>query len=114
MLLYFRYELSLNFYDKDSSTLANHYANINHMAFSTKDRDQDGDGRWDCSNEKAGSTGWWFDGSYCFMHGGLNGINKERYTGTKNGKPAYGDCIWAHTCLRESTMTIRRVSERCT
>ena len=35
-------------------------------------------------------------------------------TGMKNGKPAYGDCIWAKTCLRESTMTIRRVSERCT
>ena len=106
-----RYELNINFYDEDSSssTIYNYFKIQNHMPFSTKDRDQDSS-RQHCSVRNAGSTGWWFNGENCNTNGGLNGPNKRTCSSIRH---IYTDCIWNGYCLKESKMTIKRVSTRC-
>ena len=66
-----KYRLEVSSY---SGTAGNSLAaRHNHMAFSTKDRDNDGAGSYDCANNYPGS--WWY--GYC-LYSNLNGQYYDR------------------------------------
>ena len=82
----------------------------NGEAFSAKDKDQDPYYE-DCSN-KYGSVGWWFNNG-CF-HVLLNGQPREKWNkGCIDPGSLKRNKTYFSQCLKEATMTIRRLNDLC-